>query len=316
MDHGNVMGDQWDPDLVTRYRMPNFLIIGAFKSGTTSLTTYLNQHPKIFIPWLQEPNFFASENFRAYDDGETRPLRTSGGVYDRRRTDSLSQYGALFEGVPADVVAGESSPWYLRDPVACPRISTMLPNVKLVAIFRHPADRAFSGFSHLKRDGLETGTFSDAIRRPRSRQTFEHYVETGFYGRQLEPYINTFGSEQLRVVFFEDLRDDPHGLLRSFFEWFGVDPNFRPDVSEVRNVSGTPRNKLFASAWKARRHLQPYLKQFTPRKVQRVVDARLISGLDRERMDPDVRKELIDIYADDIRLLGELVDRDLDHWLR
>lgn len=297
-------------------RLPDFISIGAFKSGTTSLMSWLSQHPQIFIPWLQEPNYFASPHFKPHDDGETRPQRSVEGVYNRLRTDSLSQYAALFDRVPPDAVAGESSPQYLRDPVACPRIAELLPDVKLIAILRHPADRAFSDYSMLVRDGLETGSFDEAIRRPRGMETFAHYVETGFYGSQLRPYVETFPADQLRVVFFEDLRDNPRGLVRSFFEWFGVDPDFEPDVTEVRNISGVPRNAMIASAYRVRRRLQPYVKPFVPSHLQRLVDARLIGGLDRAHLDLALRRELISIYTDDIRLLAELVDRDLEHWLR
>lgn len=298
------------------HRMPDFIAIGAFKSGTTSLMSWLGQHPKIFTPWLQEPNFFASPSFNPNDDGETRPLRSAEGVYGRRRTDSLSQYSALFDGVPADVVAGESSPQYLRDPAACPRIWKILPDVKLIAILRHPADRAFSDYSMLVRDGLETASFAEAIERPRGLETFAHYVETGFYGRQLKPYVETFPAEQLRVVLFEDLRDNPVKLVQSFYEWLGVDPEYVPDVTDVRNISGVPRNMVVANAYRLRRVLQPYVKPFVPRRVQRFVDDRLIGGLDKPHLDPATRQELIEIYRDDIGLLGELTGRDLGHWLR
>ncbi|MEP6695491.1 MAG: sulfotransferase [Pseudonocardiales bacterium] len=297
-------------------RMPDFIIIGAFKSGTTSLLSWLGQHPKVFVPWLQEPNFFASPNYNPQLDGEKRPQRPAQSIYGRKRTDSLSQYTSLFEGVPEDVVAGESSPQYLREPAACGRIKCMLPDAKLIAILRHPADRAFSDYSMLVRDGLERGSFVDAIGRPHGTGTFPPYLETGFYGRQLKPYIEQFPPEQLRVLLFEDLRDDPRDLIRSLLEWFDVDPNFEPNVADVRNVSGVPRNRAIAGAYRMRRRLQPYLKPLVPAGLQRVVDARLLRGLDRPEFDPQIRRQLVELYAEDIQQLAQLIGRDLADWLR
>lgn len=297
-------------------RLPDFLVIGAFKSGTTSLMSYLGQHSGVFVPWLQEPNFFASPSYDPSPDGEKRPQRAPSSAYGRLRTDTLAQYAALFEGLPNDVIAGESSPQYLRDPAACPRIRTMLPDVKLIAILRHPAERAFSDYTMFVRDGLERDDFAAAIGRQPGNEPFHHYVETGFYGRQLRPYCETFPADQLRVMLFEDLLSDPVGLVQSCFEWLGVSPSFEADVTSIRNVSGVPRTRGVALGYRLRRQLQPYLKRVVPRGVQQGVDSWLIRGLDRPELDPVLRRKLVDVYAEDIKLLGELIDRDLGHWLK
>ncbi len=297
-------------------RLPDFIVIGAFKSGTTSLMSYLGQHERVFVPWLQEPNYFGSPSYDRSPVGEKRPHRVASTVYGRFRTDTLAQYAALFEGLPTDVIAGESSPQYLRDTSACPRIREMLPDVKLMAILRHPAERAFSDYTMFVRDGLEHDNFAAAIQRRPGNEPFHHYVETGFYGRQLRTYCETFPANQLRVMLFEDLLSDPVGLVGSCFEWLGVSPEFHPDVTSIRNVSGVPRTKAVALGYRMRRQLQPYLKRVVPQGVQRSVDSWLIRGLDKPELDPALRAQLIDVYADDIKLLGELINRDLRHWLR
>lgn len=295
-------------------RLPDFLILGAFKSGTTSLVSYLGQHPQVFLPWMQEPAFFASPRFDLSCDGDARPQRAPESAYGRLRAETLAQYAALFDPAPAGAVLGESSPQYLREPDACGRIAQVLPRAKLLAVLRSPAERAFSDYMMFVRDGLETASFADVVARPRSRRPPAHFVETGFYGRQLQPYYDAFPREQIRVVLFEEMTRDPLATVRGLYSWLGVDAAFEPDVSEVRNISGVPGNRAVAAAYSMRRKLQPHLKAIVPRPVVRAVDERLKRGLQRTTPDPAVMAGLADVYRDDVRLLGELIGRDLSHW--
>ena len=296
-------------------RLPDFLVIGAFKSGTTSLMSYLSQHPDVMVPWLQEPNFFGAEEFSLTLDGVKGARRDAAGVYGRRRTNTLAQYSNLFADVPGHCVVGESSPQYMTHPAACERIRSLVPDCKLVAILRNPIDRAFSDYSMLVRDGIEKDPFAEVIHRPRSIKPMGHYVETGMYGKQLQPFFEAFSADQLKVYLHDDLRADPHEVLRSLFSWLGVDPSFEPNVSEMMNPSGTPTNSLVAAAYIARRRLQPYLKPIVPRGVQRRLDVHLERGLQKDVITPEVRRELADMFADDVELLSKLIDRDLSHWL-
>jgi hypothetical protein len=300
----------------TEPRLPDFLVIGAFKSGTTSLMSYLSQHPDVMVPWLQEPNFFGAEDFSLSLDGVKAARRDQDGAYGRRRTSSLAQYANLFAEAPAHCIVGESSPQYMTHPAACDRIRSLVPDCKLVAILRNPIDRAFSDYSMFVRDGIEKEPFADVIHRPRSIKPMGHYVETGMYGKQLQPFIETFPADQVRVYLHDDLRADPGEVLHSLFGWLGVDPTFEPNVSEMMNPSGVPRNSLVAAAYIARRHLQPYLKPIVPRSVQRRLDVRLERGLEKDVIAPEVRRELAEMFADDVALLSRLIDRDLSHWLR
>ena len=297
-------------------RLPDFLVIGAFKSGTTSLMSYLSQHPDVMVPWLQEPNFFGAEDFSLSLEGVKGARRDVDGAYGRRRTNTLAQYTNLFADVPAGCVVGESSPQYMTHPAACERIRSLVPDCKLVAILRNPIDRAFSDYSMFVRDGIEKDPFDVVIHRPRSIKPMGHYVETGMYGKQLQPFFETFPEEQLKVYLHDDLRADPSEVLRSLFSWLGVDPTFEPNVSEMMNPSGVPRNSLVAGAYIARRRLQPYLKPIVPRGMQRRLDVRLERGLQKDVVAPEVRRELAEMFTDDVALLSKLIDRDLSHWLR
>ena len=109
--------------------LPNFLIIGAPKAGTTSLYSYFREHPAIFMPELKEPRFFGYEG---QGDRIRFPVRT------------LEEYTALFDGVTTETAIGEATPHYLVYPVAAQRIRDLIPGVRLIASLRDPVDRAYS----------------------------------------------------------------------------------------------------------------------------------------------------------------------------
>lgn len=296
-------------------RLPDFLIIGAYKCGTTSLVDYLGQHPDIHLPWLQEPNYFAYET-----DSESTQLKPEvdwGSLYRRHRARTLAQYQTLFDDAPASSVVGECSPEYMRSPHAWRRIKATVPSVRLIAILRNPAERAHSDYQAFVRDGLEQEPFSSTIQRSRSTEPGHQYVTTGFYGAQLRPYFEAFDREQLRVVLMDDLRQDGAAVVRDLCSWLGVDVSgWAPDLSVTRNVSGRPGNVAVAAAFRARRRLRPWIKPLVPPRLQRRADDLLASGLRRDALPADAKKQLLEIYHDDIRLLEQLLERDLSPWLR
>lgn len=295
-------------------RLPDFLIIGAFKSGTTSLTHYLGQHPRIFLPWLQEPAFFSSPRYDPEPGGPAEPVKPPESVYGRPRTESRAQYTALFERAPEDALCGECSPQYMTFPDSVGRIAEMLPHVKLIALLREPASRAYSDYSSFVRDGLEKASFADVVARTPSIRPPGHFVETGRYGKQLAPYFQVFPREQIKVITTEELRSDAERTMRDLFAWLGLDPDVQIDPSQQRNISGVPSSQALALAYQARRRLQPLLKPWLPRALVDAADARMAGGLRRVPADQEVMAELRAFYADDVDLLARLTGKDLSTW--
>jgi hypothetical protein len=194
--------------------MPNFLIIGAMKSGTTALYHYLRQHPQVYMSPKKEPRFFALEAERLYLDrtDDQKPLQTLSSVAD------IEAYRALFEGVSKEVAIGEASHWYLYSPRLreseqhyIPEvIKHYTPSVKLIAVLRNPAERAYSQFLHFVRSGLEPLTdFAQALReeeaRKRNNWPFENYLSRGFYYDQLKRYFDRFAHDQIKVYLYSAL---------------------------------------------------------------------------------------------------------------
>ncbi len=182
--------------------LPNFLIIGAAKSGTTSLYRYLEQHPQIYVNG-KEPGFFAYEGQTVQLGGPEDQER-----FNRRVVTDLNAYEALFDGISTELAYGESSVAYLYIENTAHRIKQHVPDMRLIAILRDPVDRAFSSYLHLRRDGREPiANFTLALQEENKRiqanwDYLWRYVQMGFYHKQLKPYFDLFGSSQIIIFTF------------------------------------------------------------------------------------------------------------------
>jgi hypothetical protein len=292
--------------------MPNFLIIGAQKAGTTSLYHYLKQHPQIYMSPVKEAHFFD------YEGTERQAFRGPGPSSHPRKVDNVEDYRALFDGASGEKAIGEVSPLYLYIPEAPGRIRRRIPDAKLIAILRNPADRAYSAFLHTTRRGLEPLTdFAQALgaEEGRIRDNWHpryHYRQRGFYHTQLKRYFDVFERDRIGIYLYEDLIADPLGVLRSIFRFLEVDEAFVPDMSVKYNITGVPRNRAVRALVKRLGSLTPALRRFLPFGLLQLVKGRLFA---KPPLSSDVRRELIEGYRQDISMLQDLIRRDLSGWL-
>jgi hypothetical protein len=297
--------------------LPNFLVIGAAKAGTTSLRDYLGQHPQIFLPGWGEPSFFAHEGERVDFKGPGDDEWTF--VTER------AAYLRLFEGAAGHRAVGEISPRYLYFPKAPERIHHQLPAARLVAILRHPVDRAYSHFlMNRGRECEPIADFARAVREEGRRLAAGWgwdwcYVGAGRYHEQLRRYYERFPAEQIRVFLYEDYRGDPDRFFDELFAFLGVDPAFRPDTRVKRREAGSPRSLLMRRALAGRTAWKAAAAALVPRAVKRRAKAGLtaLNTTRPEPLSPTLRRRLFDEhFADDAAALAELIGRDLGHWAR
>jgi len=297
-------------------RWPNFFVIGAGKSGTTSLYHYLKQHPQIFMSPVKEPKYFALAghdlDFKGPGDSRIVPDTTT----------TESAYLALFEGAGDEPVVGEASTIYLGDFGAAAKMAGQVPDARLVAVLRHPADRAYSAYLHLRRDGYETlDSFADALASEAERARLGYYYHwylraRGFYGRQLQEFYDSFPREQIRIYLFEDFESSPQRVLSDIFRFLGIDETFKADTSARHNQSGIPRHLKTQTFLNKAHPLKQWLKRFIPEHWGHRVISMIQPGLvEKPAMPPDVRAELTEDFRDDILHLQDLIERDLSHWL-
>ena len=294
--------------------MPNFLIIGAPKSGTTTLHYVLDQHPEIYMSAVKEPGFFW-----AY--GEPVDLRGPSALLLKHRAISdLDAYQRLFAGVTTERAIGESSARYLFQPRSPALIYEFIPHARLVVSLRNPAERAFSSFSQYLRDGVDPcPDFAQAVAHERqglrAEWTFGRHLESGFYYAAIQRYLVFFSRQQLHISLFEDLKDDPLGLVRSLCEFLEVDGGFEPDMSHRHNVSGVIRNPVLRWIWTRTNRLRAAVRPLVGLRLRHLVSEWFYRDVEKPDFPPELRAELTEYYRQDIEQLQGLIQRDLSHWL-
>lgn len=297
--------------------MPNFLIIGTAKAGTTSLWLALREHPEIFMSSVKEPRFFAFEGKEvsfdgpAFNDYSLIPTITN-----------LADYRALFaEGISAKA-RGEASTVYLyyQDGHAAERIYRHCPDMKLIAILRQPARRAFSNFVHAYAAGYEPyRNFSRALEDEENRKRenwspFLRYCEASRYFTQLKAFYALFPRHQIHVVLFEDLLADPHGVLKEIFRFLEVDEHTIPAPLRQVNMSRYPRNRSLHLRLNRRKSGPPEAKLMVP--ARRLFTAALNRiNLYRPALDRTVYWRLTCRLKEEILGLQDLIHRDLRQWM-
>lgn len=285
--------------------LPTFIVIGVAKAGTTSLYRYLDQHPQVFMYAEKGTNYFGYEDARAWkwhDEGEPPLLRNF-------HVRTFEEYEEAFAGATDEVAIGEVSPQYVRCPTAAERIRERIPDVKLIANLRNPAERAFSGFLMRARRGEHVGSARQELTAESS------HVRESFYHTRMKRFYDAFPREQIKVYIFEEFRRDPQRTMEDLHGFIGVDTSFAPDTSPRHNPANVPKsrslNRLFYHP-KAIRTAQAVL----PVRVHGLAkQVRKLNLRPPPTISPELRADLLALYRDDILRLEVLLERDLSIWL-
>lgn len=230
--------------------LPDFIIIGAMKSGTSSLFSYLSQHPQMFQSKRKEVHFF---------DGGLTP-----------EVDNFAKEQAWYQAhfplrknMSTDSKTFEASPLYIFNPLAPKRIFDIIPKVKIIAILRNPTERAISHYFHEKRKNREPLPIYEALQEEEKRlepainredyksELFRHfsYKSRGLYKKQIERYLNYFPWQQILVLNSDELFSEPDNTLRRVFEFVGVETEFKVKDLKPRNVANN-RSKVDSDVYK------------------------------------------------------------------
>ncbi len=299
-------------------KLPNFLIIGAAKSGTTALFRYLEQHPQVFISEPKEPHFLAFDGESPHFCGPGDEVMMNTKVYTE-----FPRYESLFNAAGNAAAIGEGSVSTLYYPQSIGRIKKYMPDAKLIVLLRQPAERAWSAFSFMHMRVYEPcQDFREALRQEAQRisQNWHHiwhYQRQGMYYQQLKPYFDAFGRDQIRVYLFDDFRKNPQPVLRDCFDFLGVDASFVPGEEPSPHVSGMPKSRLLQAAVARAGTLRKMLKVFIPPRMRKAMHRKFEEmNLRKDKLDPQLRAELTNSFREDILQLQDLLDRDLTSWLK
>jgi hypothetical protein len=279
-------------------RGPDFIGIGAQRTGTSWIYACLYEHPQICMP-QKEISFFS--RYRNWNRG-------------------FEWYERIFAECPASAIAGEFSTSYLTDADAPARIKDRYPGVRLIVSLRHPVERAYSSYLN----DIVAGAVPSATGFKQALQTHPEYVEGGRYARHLQRYLELFPRDQLLVSIFDDARRKPMAAMRNIYRFLGVDPAYRPTmldrpigVGRVPRVQWMERALIdVARAFRTRRTLRPLwwtAKRLGAGDRLRALNTR--DGADKQTGPAaEERQALIRDLEPDTRALEQLLQRELPGW--
>ena len=311
--------------------LPNFFIVGAAKSGTTSLYHYLLEHPEIYMSPIKEPNFFCTDInpdlFR--EDFKRRVYLDLNKYFSKRVKDKIhgafirswEHYFELFEDVSTEPAVGEASVSYLFSKVAARNIKNSIPNAKIIIILRNPIERAFSHYLmnlssgiSVKKDFLEE-LITDINKEQKGWGISHLYIELGMYYEQVKRYMAEFPPEQVRIFIYDEFKADPQKILKEIFEFLGVDNTFQPDLNRRYNVSYIPSSIFSESLLKLRHHsLIKQIIQLLPIQVKDTIKKKLYTNR-KPPLSEKAKLFLKEYFREDIIKLSNLINKDLTYWL-
>ncbi|MGY1697007.1 MULTISPECIES: sulfotransferase [unclassified Geodermatophilus] len=304
-------------------RLPQFVIAGAPKAGTTALHAALATHPGLYLSPVKEPKYYLT-------DGRPPPRSRQRGPGDahsaREWVWRRADYLRLFDGAPPGTVRGESTPFYLHDRAAQRRLAADVPGIRVVVVVRDPVDRAWSNWVHLRADGLEPeADFRTAVSREDARVAagwapFWHYRGLGRYGEQLRDLYAVLPRSQVLLLRYRQLVDTPRETLDRVSAFLGVEPGVAHTVAPENvkpYVPDTPRYRALARVVRAGAALGAYAPPQVWRQVSRPLLAALHAGrAPRPPLPVEVRRAVLAPLLPDITLLEELTGESFDDWRR
>lgn len=293
--------------------LPNLLIVGAAKSGTTSLHNYLKQHPDIFMSEKKEPHFLINSDIG--EDRIHKGITLFEDYKDMFKTDNTYKY------------KGESSVMYLAFPeFSIKNIKKYLdPNVKIIIMLRNPVERAFAGYLHnLRYNPSENLSFEEAFEKSEERYHNEidmspdtRYLHVGNYYSQVKSFMSIFNGN-VHVIIYEDYVKDIHLCLANAFDFLDID-RISVDTSKRHMVGGWVFKRNFLrDLLIPKSNFKSLIKCLLPnKKIRNAVKQKLIniSTVNSPSISKEMHKKLIQYYQKDIDNLSKLLNKELNCWI-
>ena len=306
----------------TPVSLPDFFIVGAPRCGTSTLYSYLLNHPSVFMPIEKEPMFFSCWKREPIMDARHPELPLSWAVREPEG------YLALFHPAQDGQVMGEASTWYLAEHERV--LSNMsliygdrLREVKIIITLRNPAVRAWSQYLQKRTERQESMDFESAIqpdviasRREKNFAPSFDYVGFSEYSPGVGAYLERF--DKVFVIIFEEFFQRVEENIQSVFGFLGVPPGDGRVARRKDNVSGEPRGKFGAAVLDlvyTQNTLKSLTKALLPRRIRAPLKYRIKGAvLMRKPLDPDLRRRILEKSRGDISELERLLGRDLSLW--
>lgn len=299
-------------------KLPNFLIVGAAKSGTSSLHNYLNQHPDIFLPSfddngkkVKEPRFLVKEIVEQ---------RLHNGVWN------YEDYKSLFSEADNEIAIGEATVLYLYyyNNAIKNIIHYLNKDVKIIIMLRNPTERAYSAYQHVSKGVREDKSFEDALSIEEIRMQEDKtitpmimYKGMGMYYKMVKAYIDTFTN--VHIILHDDFRDNTKIEMMKVYKFLGVENDNNVNLDVKHNIGGRKwRISFLKHLFIGDNFVKLFLKSILPKEIRRPI-YRILSNFSKnntEKMSEETRLYLNNYFKDDIFELSKLINKDLEHWKR
>ncbi len=262
---------------------PDFIVIGAMKSATTTLHEQLARQPGIFMSRPKEPNFFSDDE-----------------VFAR----GFDWYASLFEAAPEGSIRGESSTHYTKRPNfpdTVERLASALPGIKLIYVMRHPIERLLSHYGHEVTNGRTNLGLRQAI------EAVPELVDYSRYAMQLEPYLSAFGPANILPVFFRRIANQPQAELERICRFLGY--TGRPVWDTTLKPQNVGRERLRKNAFRdvvmQAPLITPIRQRLLPKSLTEPIKSFWRSGVEHPALPDDLRDDLRSLFDDDLADLGQ-----------
>lgn len=290
--------------------LPDFIIIGASRSGTSKLYYHLREHPEIFMPEVKEPHFF---NFP--------------------ESWSIDEYVKLFQAGANNQVLGEATATYLyyyEESIKNIKFiyGPKYTKLKLIAILRNPVERAWSYYMLMKRRGHKKGFFEtiQQNRQIKDQVVYGDFIKSGMYHKQLEAYYNNFPC--FKVFLFDEFIKNTDQVLKQIFDFLGLaDRDFLPNsIKEIYNPSGLPKHKilwpLHYFLFQDNSFIKKFLKPFIPFEIRQNLQRKIANWiLIKQNIPKEIEKYLSNTFEQEMRSLINLLENDekrkvVQNWIK
>ena len=274
--------------------IPNFLVIGTMRSGTTWLDGVLRTHPDIYLPQRRKEVHFFDQYYER-------------GIEWYQNFFSFADDRLNYKSI------GEITPDYLYHPEVPARIKKHIPNCKFIVIFRNPVDRAYSHYGFMVKNYADTRSFEEIVEQK------PDVFPKGLYGEQMERYLQLFPLNNFLILIYEEVLNNPEKTLEKIAHFLSVEPD-KFDISMVNkraNSSGTVR---FSAARALACKFRDFLRNQDLDWVWDVAKKSGMEGIFESKgkslppINPQIKAELISRYESDITLLEKLINTDLSIW--
>lgn len=282
----------------------DFVYVGAPRCGSTWLAAALEEHPDVWIPHNKEVHFFNDRLVYSFEYKYPR---------------GIDNYRTYFADAPENAIIGELSPFYYYDPQAAYRIHKHFPQTKIVMFLRDPAEMLHSLYLLLRRREKREPTFEQELLKN------QKLLDLGFYHRLITPYFDWFPRENLFIAIYEEFFADENKNMRSLLQFLGADPDVKPSVMGKKvnwseGDSGSSIEQLRGKLIQLlnTRPMVPVKNLMHKLKINRMDYSAAASGdkktMSKPKIDPDTRRDLIELFMPDIERLETTLSTDLSIW--